>query len=103
MNIDAKIVIQYLRPLFHPYLMLIRWSVKNAKAGMWKSRFPHSRVECPAVQVLLRQEPFPAARPSPVFPEHDILGVRLAPFTYKGCQLIHSNWQPYFFSFFLKI
>ena len=81
MNTDARIVIQSLKPLFHPFQMLTRWSARSAKAGMWKNRYPHSRVECPAAQVLHRQEPFPAAHPSPAFPEHDILGVSVAPLT----------------------
>ncbi len=74
MNINARIVKRFLKPLFHPFQMLTRWSVRNAKVRMWKNRFPHSPAACQAVPVVLLQELFPAAHPNPVSPEHDLPG-----------------------------
>jgi len=103
MNTAARIVKQYLKPLCHPSLMLARFSARSAKAGMWKSRFPPLQAACPAALPGRRQEPFPAAHPSPASPEHDITGVRMAPFIYKGCQLRMSGLAALFLLVPLKM
>jgi hypothetical protein len=86
MNIDAKNVIRFLRPLFHLFQMLTRWYARNAKAKRWRNRYQPLPAGCPAIQVARRQEPFPAARPNQVSPEHDIQGPGLAPLTNMGCR-----------------
>ena len=99
MNIAARIVKRFLRPLCHPSLMLTRWSARNVKAKMLKSRYPPLQAACPVALMVRRQEPFPAVHPSPASPEHDILGARTAPFIYKGCQLIDLTGSPFFIVF----
>jgi hypothetical protein len=81
MNIVARIVKLFLRPLFHLFQMETRWSARNVKAGMLKNRFPPFQASCPEAQVMRRQELSPAAQPNRASPEHDILGASLAPFT----------------------
>ena len=76
MNIDAKIVKQYLRPLFLPSKMVTMLSARNVKVKMSKSRYLLLQAVCPAAQVVPRQEPFQVAHPSRVFPEHDLMGAR---------------------------
>ena len=102
MNIAARIVIRFLKPLFHPFQMLTRWNVKSAGKRMWKNRFPHLQAACRAAQIMLRPEPFPAARPNPVSPEHDILGARWPLFYIRAVSLKFSDRQPCFFRFRLK-
>ena len=81
MNIAARIVKRFLKPLCHPFLMLTRWSARSAKAGMLQNSSPPLQAVCPAVQVVEhRQGPFPAVHPNPAFPEPDIPGAGLAPF-----------------------
>jgi hypothetical protein len=74
MNIDARIVKRFLRPLFHPFQMLIRWNVKSAVKRTWKNRFLLFQAVYQVVPVEHRQEPFPVVPQSPASPEHDILG-----------------------------
>ena len=80
MNIAARIVKRFLKPLSHPFLMLTRWSARSVKARMLRSSSPPLQAVCPAVQVVPRQEHFPAVLLNQVFPELDFLGAGLAPF-----------------------
>lgn len=81
MNIDARIVKRSLRPLFHPFRMLTRWNAKNAVGRMWKNKFLHFQANQRAVLVMHRLGHFQVAHQNPAFPEHDILGAGLVPFT----------------------
>jgi hypothetical protein len=96
MNIAARIVKRFLRPLSHPSLMLTRWCARSAKARMLKNRYQPLPAACPEAQVVQRQEPYQAVHRNPASPEPDILGAGSAPLIYKGCQLIGLTGSPFF-------
>jgi len=74
-NTDARIVRQFLKPLFHLYLMPTMLSARSVKAKMWRSRFLRSQAAWPEAAVVHRLELFPVVPLNPVSPEHDFRGL----------------------------